>query len=301
MAEGSGTKSSLLWEVKRLLTECDELPRILLLENVPQILNEKNNGDFYRWIEFLESKGYQNKWCVMNAKEYGVPQNRERCFMVSWLGDYYYDFPKPRKLEKFMRDLYEPKVDKRYYLSEKGVKSVVQRIGKYTNIMDSETDIARHTITAVGNANWTGNFVADAVCVGGIGTPKSNGGTQWYQQDRIYEGDIALAHPATLTPQGNYYYLIEEPICYDEQNNRLRTDGTCGALTTDGSSPKHNNRIITAKKIRRLTPRECFRLMDFDDCDFDKVRPIMSDAQLYKQAGNSVVMNCLVEIFKEMI
>lgn len=95
MKKGSGTRSGLLWEVERLLTEMEERPQILLMENVPQVISDKFIGDFRQWLAFLQSIGYSSKYEVLNAKNYGIPQNRERCFMVSWQGDYYYDFPPP--------------------------------------------------------------------------------------------------------------------------------------------------------------------------------------------------------------
>lgn len=93
MEKGSGTRSGLLWEVERLLNECSELPQVLLMENVPLVHGKKNKEHFDKWIEFLESKGYKNYWKDLNAKNYGIPQNRNRCFMVSTFGDKIYDFP----------------------------------------------------------------------------------------------------------------------------------------------------------------------------------------------------------------
>jgi DNA (cytosine-5)-methyltransferase 1 len=115
MARGSGTRSGLLWEIERLLGETTELPQILLMENVPQVLNR----DFGGWLEFLEKLGYHNYYELLNAKNYGIPQNRNRCFMVSVLGDYYYEFPKPINLELRLRDMLENNVAKKYYLSDK--------------------------------------------------------------------------------------------------------------------------------------------------------------------------------------
>ena len=95
----------------------------------------------------------------------------------------------------------------------------------------------------------------------------------------------------TLTAQDRHGVAI----AYDEQNNTLRTDGTVGTLTTDGSSPKHNNRVIVggnSVRIRRLTPRECWRLQGFPDEYFDKAKAAgISDSQLYKMAGNAVTVN----------
>ena len=96
MSKGSGTRSGLLWEVERLLSETEELPQILLMENVPEVVSDKNIADFAQWIAFLDGLGYKSKYEILNAKDFGIPQNRARCFMVSWLGNYYYDFPTSR-------------------------------------------------------------------------------------------------------------------------------------------------------------------------------------------------------------
>ena len=117
MAKGSSTRSGLLWEVERLLTETKELPTVLVMENVPQVISEKNIKDFSQWVAFLDGLGYKSKWEILNAKDYGIPQNRERCFMVSMLGDYYYEFPTKKPLKKRLKDMLEDSVDGRYYFN----------------------------------------------------------------------------------------------------------------------------------------------------------------------------------------
>lgn len=118
MSKGSGTRSGLLWEVERLLNECTELPQILVMENVPAVCGQKNKRDFDLWRDFLTSKGYTSVFQILNAADYGIPQHRERCFMVSWLGNHYYKFPKEIPLEKYMIDFLEDEVDEKYYLSD---------------------------------------------------------------------------------------------------------------------------------------------------------------------------------------
>lgn len=118
MSKGSGTRSGLLWEVERLLGECCELPQVLLMENVPQVIGGGAIADFVQWREFLERLGYKNYHRLMNAKDFGIPQNRNRCFMVSILGDYYYTFPKPRELKYRLKDFLDRHVDEKYYLSD---------------------------------------------------------------------------------------------------------------------------------------------------------------------------------------
>lgn len=131
MAKGGGTRSGLLWEVERLLRELkgadSELPQCLFMENVPQVCGEQNGSDFNKWTAFLQKLGYTNYLEILNAKDYGVAQNRERAFMFSFLGEVYYEFPKPARLEKRLKDYLEDKVDEKYYLnSEKAGKLIAQ-------------------------------------------------------------------------------------------------------------------------------------------------------------------------------
>ena len=125
MSRGDSTRSGLLWEVERLLKETENLPQILLMENVPQVVADKNIADFAEWVKFLDNLGYKSKYKILNAKDYGVPQNRERCFMVSWLGDFYYDFPKPISLAIRLKDVLEKEVDEKYYLSDTQISALV--------------------------------------------------------------------------------------------------------------------------------------------------------------------------------
>lgn len=128
MAKGSGTRSSMLWEVERILGELWEqkkLPQILLMENVPDVIGTKNIAHFNQWYAKLEAIGYQSYYKILNAKDYGIPQNRERCFMVSILGDFSYEWPKPIPLKLRLKDLLEPIVDEKYYISESKVKRML--------------------------------------------------------------------------------------------------------------------------------------------------------------------------------
>ena len=127
MTKGSGTRSGLLWEVERIIDECgDNLPHLLIMENVPQVHGTKNKEDFNKWINFLKSKGYSNYWKDLNAKDYGIPQNRNRTFMVSILGDYYYEFPKKIPLKLRLKDMLEDNVDEKYFLSDEQVSYFIK-------------------------------------------------------------------------------------------------------------------------------------------------------------------------------
>ena len=131
MQKGAGTRSGLLWEVERILDECSgELPHVLLMENVPQVIGKKNIEDFLLWRDKLEKLGYSNYVQLLNSKDYGIPQNRERCFMVSILGDWNYRFPEKQPLEIRLKDLLETTVDKKYFLSKKKIEALQRQSKK---------------------------------------------------------------------------------------------------------------------------------------------------------------------------
>ena len=121
----TSTRSGMLWEVERILKECEDKPQVLLMENVPQVHNQQNVDDFNKWILSLESMGYKNYWQDLSATDYGIPQTRVRTFMVSILGDYTYTFPQPIKLEKKLKDMLEDNVDEKYFISQKMLDGMI--------------------------------------------------------------------------------------------------------------------------------------------------------------------------------
>lgn len=459
MSKGSGTRSGLLWEVERLLNEVDNLPQVLVMENVPMVHGEGNKKDFQKWIEFLESKGYSNWYEDMNAKNYGVAQSRDRCFMVSILGDYHYKFPKPIPLTKKMKDYLEEELDEKYYINSEKAQELIDKLIVSGEIQkQSEINELGYIERGTGQHQSNTVYGTDGVC------PCQYAG-QWRESFKIVEDKticrIVGRNPENPTdrtvgiPTEQRLEPNSEGICncltsvqkdnmvlevqaLDEQNMTIRPE-TVGTLTTDGSSPKHNNRVLetvrireaTKKgyaeckiggvadllyptsttrrgrvqdmgdtcptivsgenglhriefnpyylsdkgkkyvcdpkrgmctdinadvcqtltatgqsnwtgsfvspdirciekstqigsnqptkihlmngdtvtsndnlsmlRIRKLTPKECWRLMDFKDEDFEKAAKVNSNTQLYKQAGNSIVKNCLVAIFGQMI
>lgn len=130
MKKGSGTRSGLLWEVERILKELpdNQLPDILFMENVPQVCGTGAIDDFNDWQQFLESKGYHNFLQILNAKDYGVAQSRERAFMFSFLADVYYEFPKPIELTKCAEDYLYQEVDEKYYVKGEKAKKLIASI-----------------------------------------------------------------------------------------------------------------------------------------------------------------------------
>ena len=164
------TRSGMLWEVERILSECKELgtmPEILLMENVPQVHGADNLEDFNKWQLRLEELGYKNYWQDLIATDYGIPQTRNRTFMVSVLGNYNYSFPQPIKLEKRLKDFLEQNVSKKYYLSERRIKNFSRdEVGKFPKgarfkeamKLTNEKNLAATITTREGNVP-TANFI----------------------------------------------------------------------------------------------------------------------------------------------
>ena len=147
-----GTRSGLLWEVERILNELDKereregsnyLP-ILLMENVPEVQGSGNLPFFIQWCNKLESLGYSNYFQILNGKDYGIPQNRRRCFMLSIYGSYAYDFPLKLPLKYKLKDFLETKVDEKYYLSDKDIERIASW-NAYEKPLDNALDVEQDT------------------------------------------------------------------------------------------------------------------------------------------------------------
>lgn len=124
--EGSGTRSSLLWECRKAIIA--KKPKYLLMENVKALVSDKFRPLFLKWCDELTSYGYTNFCKVLNAKDYGVPQNRERIFVVSIKDADWFDFPHPIKLEKRLKDVLEERVDEKYYLPQDKVDKFISEL-----------------------------------------------------------------------------------------------------------------------------------------------------------------------------
>lgn len=299
MKKGTQTRSGLLWEVERLLKECKELPQVLLMENVPQVHSSKNYEDFKEWQNFLSNLGYQNFWADLNAKNYGIPQNRNRTFMVSILGNSFYEFPEPFPLKLKLKDLLEDTVDEKYYLSEKQVNGIVNSsfTQKRNSIQNTEccgTLLARDRkdpkcVVISSSSPIKENTITTKDSIVAI---KPNVEVK----DKSGKKFVLLTNYKKLIETIEKNYLPNEVVKYMDLYNQNVTDN-CGTLT----NPCHNtSRLWDGTRIRKLTPKEYFRLMGFDDKDCEKASKVNSNTQLYKQAGNSIVVNVLVEIFRQM-
>lgn len=284
--EDSGTRSSLLWECRRPIAA--KRPKFLLMENVKALVSDKYRPLFLKWESWLRSLDYVNYTEILNAKDYGVPQNRERVFMLSILNGCWYEFPHPVRLEKRLKDVLELEVDEKYFLNERGINYVKKKLGKYTAI-NGEVAMC---LTAKGCANWTGTFISDKSIQ--IGATKE---TDWNrQQCRVY--DPTGISPTITTKSGGG--LEPKILMRGRGFNKGGEADIPGTIT--GSAWEQNNLLDYAGCIRRLTPRECLRLMDVSDGDIDKIQAVgISDTQQYKLAGNSIVKAPMMGIFRNML
>jgi DNA (cytosine-5)-methyltransferase 1 len=203
--------------------------------------------------------------------------------------------------------------------ASKQASKQVEVIGCMDHTMDSTFESANRvydcsgvcpTIPTCGGGNIQPKFlevkkvgVRECECIGGFGEKKSNGDTQYYQQDRVYSmGDVAMCIPSQL-PGGSYNYLDQQIVAMRGRNPENPSDRTPGIETEQ----KYHNFLYEIDgelyliRIRKLIPRECWRLMSFTDEDFDKAASVNSNTQLYKQAGNSIVKDVMMAIFRQML
>ena len=222
------TRSGLLYEALRIIEA--KKPKYAIAENVKNLVGKRFKGDFEQLLALLDNMGYNSYWQVLNAKDYGIPQNRERVFVISIRKDIdtkTFSFPEKQKLTLCLRDMLEETVDSKYFLT-----------GKYDSIVKV-------------NDNYS---LLQGGVFGGFESTR-----------RVYETTY-VAPTITTCDGGN-----AEPKTFDRGY------------------------------VRKLTPKECWRLMGFNDTDVDKCSSVgMSNTQLYKQAGNSIVVNVLQTIFREL-
>ena len=427
MEKGTGTRSSLLWEVERLLKECNELPQILLMENVPMVHSSENIKDFEKWLLFLESLGYKNYWKDLNAKNYGIPQNRDRCYMISLLNSNCdYTFPQPIKLKLRLKDMLEEKVDEKYFLSESILKFFSENSEKnklkgngfrFKPVNKNKAEIAK-TLTTRCGSRMDDNFIVDdekVIRLGGffdkngikhqdgsvydinglspiidtmqggyrqpcivVKNATKKGYVEAYEGDGIYidrphqkrgvvqkdmiqtikcncndVGVVVLGNyspsghnasrivdnngiaPTVMENHGTVTATVDKNLWSQSQMKMITNDGNvkryinsdivdefkegqaadisfpngynkakrvhneCPAI--NGTTTESSFIVKNYLRIRKLTPLEVWRLMGFSDDDFDKAEKINSNTQLYKQAGNSIVVNVLMAIFKQFL
>lgn len=358
--KGSGTRSSLMYETVRIVEKLK--PRIVVWENVKNLLSKKHRHNFEHYLEHMSNLGYQNYYQVLNAKDYGVPQNRERVFTISIKGPHKpFVFPEKIPLDIRLKDILEPKVDEKYYLSEKMLEKITwntkgSEIIEVANLHKGgqkggviSTDGICSTLTAtdykrpkqiidtkcvqVGQLYGTekepnpqAGRVYDSKglsptvdsCSGGNRMPKiivREPNKKGYDEATI--GDtINIEQPNSKTRRGRVGHGVAQTImtaCHQVVveaertplkflgRNGKKTDGDYAFCVdtsqTGGIKETYSDGSL---RIRKLTPKECWRLMTFDDSDFEKAEKVNSNSQLYRQAGNSIVVDVLCAIFENM-
>lgn len=271
--EGSGTRSSLMYETIRIVQKLR--PKYVIWENVKNVISKKHKHNFDNYLSKMEELGYKNYWQVLNAKDYGIPQNRERVYTVSIRDNGDYKFPPKQELKLKLKDLLEESVDKKYFLSEAMLNymyGVNQKPSKFprrerfeANINRKNQDVANSVTTNAGNRP-TDNFI------------KIKNATKKGYDEATNGDSINLSYPDSKTRRGRVGHQVSQTLQCNE-----------------------NMGVIEDLRIRKLTPKECWRLMGFDDEDIEKASQVCSNTQLYKQAGNSIVVNVLEKILENLL
>lgn len=355
----SGTRSSLMYETIRIVEKLK--PKYVIWENVKNLLSKKHIHNFNAYLETMEQLGYKNYYQVLNAKDYGIPQNRERVFTISILGNEKYEFPndgnegnlqdfleqdvnvktKPmcekafnKEYEQIItsdKDIYQCNVFSGYQDCKVGIKisptirvnnnctHILQRFEfplkqelklKLKDMLEDEVDgdyfltdkqIKRieKTTYNVGKTRIQKKDWCDCLCARDFKDPKCvEVDKKYYLSDKM---------KAYISKTGTANYKNNDCKINLEIARPLTTDPNKRAGTTNYISadlPEEFNIAdmdLKEYRIRKITPKECWRLMGFDDEDFEKASKVNSNTQLYKQAGNSIVVNVLEAILKELL
>lgn len=260
-----GTRSGLLFEVERLLRVASEkgtLPKYLLLENVKNLVSKKFKTDFDKWLDFLAELGYTNYWKVLNAKDYGIPQNRERVFCVSIRGEHKpFVFPKPKELTIRLRDMIDETVDERFYLKESTIRSILRSTFNSRRDSIRPGDGLANTLLA---RDWRG---PQCVQVGEVV------GEKWDKMHdiskRVYEPD-GIAPTVHCQQGGNTELKIAEDFVLGglQKHQTPRTDGISPTLTEAmGKGGGQTPIIIDTAEPKERFYKQAFETLKENECE----------------------------------
>ena len=278
-------RGTLFYEFARVIRETQ--PKVFIFENVKGLINHDKGRTWMVMHSIFSELGYQVNYRVLNSKDYGIPQHRERIFCIGFHTPTKFAFPAPIPLEYKMYDFLEDYVDTEYFLKEKGIKFVTShknRIKCYTQI---NGDIA---LCQKRNQqfNWHGDFVFHPIAT-----------------DEIPEDDFD-EFIFNVKEVEEKYYLSEKLRNYvlspgtKNFNTRIETDLDVARPLLHSMHKMHragvDNYVTHKGRIRKLTPRECLRLMGFKD----SFKIVVSDTSVYQQAGNSIVVDVLIALLKQM-
>lgn len=349
--EGERTRSGLFYEALRIIK--DTQPKYAIAENVKNLTSKKFAKEFESVLTSLESVGYNNYWKVLNAKDFGIPQNRTRVFIVSIrkdIDDGKFRFPNEEPLNKRLRDILEDNVDPKYYITGKSLDYILANGTKnFKCTPEIDLEIARCLTASMhkGHRASQDNYVSNLFCKHDIkvdienGKPVLNNNLDPIKLGNIYssggqngnvystEGVSPTIVSGTTNTKGNGGIgSCNAPKIIDVQNDnyvyepKIEVVGNYSpsahdasrVVSTKGLAPtvKENHGTVTAIleetpknediKIRKLTPKECFRLMGFEDKDADILMENgISNTQIYKMAGNSIVVDVLVKLMESLV
>ncbi len=295
-----GTRSGLFFDIMRLLDEAEaNKPEWIIAENVKNLLSIDNGWGFFKVTSEMAKRGYTVQWRLYNSKDYGVPQNRERVYIVGRLREKGGRelLPVARKSEATLKKVISGAQAERVYEPElsctlssqgggMGAKTGLYMIQKGCKFRYPERGIGKRAAsgyiekTDIANAllsTHTGDYTSD----GNTGVVEIKNATKSGATPAMIGDGIDTAYPSSNTRRGR----VQKEAC-----NTITTHGTAGVLTD-----------IYPVRIRKLTPKECWRLQGFSDEQFERAAEVNSDTQLYKQAGNAVTVNVVEEIGKHIV
>lgn len=271
------TRGTLFYDFARLIKEIQ--PRVFIYENVKGVLSHDNGNTWTIMQNVFEDLGYSWQFAVLNAKDYGIPQNRERLFVIGFRNsEANFSFPKPINLQKKLQDFLIENTPEKYYLNKKGVEFVTKPKNIQKQYTQINGDIA---ICQKANQqfNWHGDFIFEEV-------------TDVNQLEGSIDEKYFLSQKLI-----NYVLASGTKNFYSKPEIDLEVARPLLASMTKMHRAGVDNYVTTQGRIRKLTPRECLRLMGF--CDSFKIA--VSDTQAYKQAGNSIVVDVLIHLMKEVL
>lgn len=270
----SGTRSSLMWNSVEIIRKVK--PKCIIWENVKNVLSEKHRHNFEQYMSDLSEIGYTSSYDVLNSCDFGIPQNRERIFCVSVLNGEKFIFPKAPKIPCKLKDVLDDIVDEKYYINKPFV---------FVDKKDNDSACSR-----IANVELNGHDYLKRVYDTEKCSPTLPTGTGGNHEPKIL-----------VDMKKNYIQYDLSGKGHNSQDQRAYYEnGLHGTLPATGGESKCKV-LESTMRVRKLTPKECFRLQAFSDDDFDRCVAVgISNSQLYRQAGNSITVRVLEYIFKEL-
>lgn len=349
--DGNKTRSGMYYEGIRILRH--KKPALSIIENVKNLTSKRFKKEFETVLSDLDEAGYNSYWKVLNAKDFGIPQNRERVFIISIRKDLdngRFTFPEGFDNGIRLKDILEDEVDEKYYISDDKVQRFLTNLNTNTSLLYDPCQVKREgksreyndycpTLTS---RDYKDPRLVNENVVKQVGNISDcNGSWENPQVGRIYDSDGCSPTLNTCGGGGSHEpkivcgidksvndtKQIEYANCITTREDRgisnRKSEGTAvlekvgnvnpsgkgmngNVFSEDGLAPTlttnkgEGNKILTGIKIRKLTPKECFRLMGFSDSAYEAGSKVVSNSQLYKQSGNSIVVDVLYYILVEL-